>query len=175
MEMAYERRRPSGKVWLAAAWLLVALLVLPSPVGRAEDLLKSGPKQFGPVTWLGSGSDAKGVFLRLTGANFTNQRHELTVEWVNQTNEPVIFGEPYSLGKQQDGQWVNVQKDQIYFTAIGYLLFAGDTRRHTYNLSETVNELTPGVYRLSTHFFFDKDVPITEDEKKQIWITFSIV
>lgn len=93
-------------------------------------------------------TDYPGVDIRIAGINTGGSDVTLKVLWRNQTVHPVTYGEPYTIERLENGQWVNCVKDtETAFISIGYALNAFDTVYKTYTISDLFDVSIPGTYR----------------------------
>jgi len=147
-----------------------AVFLLANPAAR----LSGTEYKTGYSAAVGGGTDYDGVNLTMRALKLDAIPTILTVTWHNGSDSDITFGDYYWIYKYENGKWVScTPENDIGFNDIAYPLASGDTRIKNYfnygfDLSRT------GSYRLKSYFFFDKDVPITEDEHYNVWLDFEI-
>lgn len=103
--------------------------------------------------------DAKQVTSTLDGVSmvvksyaWTPFQKSITVEWSNETDQDLLFGEQFALQKMRDGEWEPYNEKDLVFTTIGILLPAQKTVEHTYDLFRNSAFLSDGTYRIVADF-----------------------
>ncbi len=101
-------------------------------------------------------SEYEGVSVEIKGIDTKNAF--LDVEWKNQSDKQVTFGEEFYIYKRLDnGEWANCRIGGYAWTCIGYPINTGDTAEKRYSLYN-INMTEPGAYRFVTHFTVYYDV-----------------
>ncbi len=118
-------------------------------------------------------TDFQGVDIKIKNVIWDENNVKLEVDWINETQYEVTFGESYAIELQKDGQWVSRQKEKVLeFLSVGYSVGAGTTREKTYNLTNTFDITQEGKYRLKTHCSVgNKGVEYT---KYNLWTEFYV-
>lgn len=132
------------------AILLSAMLIFSL---TACDIDKKGSLTFENATIkLGkSHTDFKGVSIKITNVIWNEQEIKIEVDWINDTDFEVLYGNSYSVEFKDGDKWVSCQKiDELYFTSIGYVLKPNKSQQKVYNLTDTFDISKVGTYRLKT-------------------------
>lgn len=149
---------------LILALLLTAAGCSPSHSGENPELKSSGDVY----------TDVPGVEVRIKEMHVENENTVLTVVWSNQTDYSILYGEPYTVERLINGQWVNTSKyvEGAAFTSIGYMLHAGQEQTKGYTVSWIFDVSAPGTYRFKTSC----SVEIPEMERKEctLWAVFTV-
>lgn len=119
-------------------------------------------------------TDVPGVEVRIKEMHVENGETVLTVIWSNQTDYSILYGEPYTVERLINGQWVNTSKyvEGAAFTSIGYMLLAGQEQTKGYTVSWLFDVSAPGTYRFKTSC----SVEIPEMARKEctLWAVFTV-
>ena len=119
-------------------------------------------------------TDVPGVEVRIKEMHIEDGKTVLTVVWSNQTEYNVLYGEPYAIERLVNGQWVSASKhvENAAFTAIGYMLHAGQEQTKGYAVSWIFDVSAPGIYRFKTSC----SVEIPEMARKEctLWAEFTV-
>lgn len=93
-------------------------------------------------------TDVPRVTVQVTELYTENGRMKLDVLWRNNTQYTVVYGEYYSVARQEGDDWVKCPlRENTGFTDIGYLLQPGQSQEKTYDLTFCYNISEPGSYR----------------------------
>lgn len=93
----------------------------------------------------------EGLSVQILQVEATDKETVLHVQWCNNTEYPIMYGEGFSLLKWENDQWVECpMKENTAFISIGYQLEPGKTRTKPYALNWAFGELTKGHYRFIT-------------------------
>lgn len=155
---------------IAVAALAVCLLTNPKAKIGGE-IYENGSAA---ISVIDSGTDYAGVGISLHSWDLDAAPSMLAVDWKNDSQYNIIYGDHYHIYKLENGKWVScAYEKEVVFHDIAYSLAASDTqvknyKNYSFDLSKT------GIYKLETDFFFEKDIPITEDEHHKVWIEFEI-
>ena len=152
-----------------AFWIIVVAVVASIVVAVC---FLTNPKQ---DTELGissqkSGSDLNGVSLEIVDADLSAPDPYIIVEWKNDTDIKLSFGEQFAIYYNQDGTWENcsIEEDPVW-NLPAYMFGANSTVKHTYKLNGQIMT-HPGEYRF--------EAPFTIDGKNEIkysaWIEFEL-
>lgn len=128
----------------------------------SEENLKKASKHYGvayrggkleKMTVLSSSSDLEGVSIVPLSINTAGDLL-LHVNWINESNSNLVFGEGYSLSCFDGEKWREKKLKRGYaFTEIALLLDKGQTIKHTYHLNAYLNSLDCEKYRLTADFY----------------------
>ncbi len=101
-------------------------------------------------------SELEGLFLKATAADFSSDPSYLEVEWINTTEQNLIFGESYRIYRENNGTWERLEFSENYgaFDMVGLMLSANSSRTHTYRFWG-LDIAHPGKYRLKSECFKD--------------------
>jgi len=100
---------------------------------------------------------------------------QISVNWINNSNKHVMFGDSWILEKHDGKSWKPVNKDNgIAFTSIAYGLEPGTQSKHVYNVENYADVLSEGRYRIVVEYFFEEDIPITPDKDYTITAEFTV-
>ena len=112
----------------------------------------------GPLTMvpLESPTAEDGVMIRLEDLirHEEEYRTTLEVEWINNTPYEANYGSSYVIERREGEDWVScAMRDDPAFTAIAYILQAGQTRSEIYELTHFYDVSSPGTYRFRSHCY----------------------
>lgn len=116
-------------------------------------------------------SDIKGISLENACASVHPDRTDLTVEWKNETNTPVLYGLAYTVERLENGYWVSCSINDPVFTSVAYSLPGNSAEMKRYTLSELFDVSKPGTYRFLSSCTLD---PWGEKQACTLWTTFTI-
>lgn len=96
-------------------------------------------------------STFEGISVNVLKAEIREEETILQVQWKNETEYSLMYGEMFGLQKWIDGQWVNCpMRQNTGFTAIGYMLQPGKSITKLYKLRWAFGDLEAGRYRFLT-------------------------
>ena len=150
--------------WIIAvaviASVVVAVCFLTNPKQEAE-LGVSSQK---------SGSDLNGVSLEIVDADLSAPDPYIIVEWKNDTDIKLSFGEQFAIYYNQGGTWENcsIEEDPVW-NLPAYMFGANSTVKHTYKLNGQIMT-HPGEYRFEAPFTIDEK----NETKYSAWIEFEL-
>jgi hypothetical protein len=101
-------------------------------------------------TAFASHSDVEGISVQVESVSVSPEKSVLTVIWSNQSGNAVTYGEPYSIERLENGEWVDCALGENMFTMIGYLLQSNESVSKEYNLTYMYDISTPATYRFVT-------------------------
>ncbi len=151
--------------WIIALALVVSAVVAVCFLTDPKEDLDSG------ILSQKSGSDIKGVTLKIVDADLSAPDPFFEVEWVNGTESGIEFGEKFIVLFEQDGTWENCSiEENPVWNLVAYYLEANSRIEHrTYKLNGQLMSM-PGKYRL--------EVPIRlkgESElEHKVWVEFEL-
>lgn len=119
-----------------------------------------------------SGSSYDGVSVTLSAVNRTATDTTLRINWKNETEHGVMYGEVFGLQQLKDGQWVDCQtKPDTAFFTVGYVLNSGESLTRGYSLAWRYGNPEPGTYRFNTscHVY-----DTAEGTACNLWVEFTL-
>ncbi len=119
-------------------------------------------------------TDVPGVEVWIKEMHVENGETVLTVVWSNQTDDSILYGEPYTVERLVDGQWVSCSKNMegAAFISIGYMLHAGQEQTKGYTVSRLFHVSEPGTYRFKTSCHVQ--VPEAARKECTMWAVFTV-
>lgn len=117
-----------------------------------------------------SGSDLNGVSLEIVDADLSAPDPYIIVDWKNDTDIKLSFGEQFAIYYNQDGTWENcsIEEDPVW-NLPAYMFGANSTVKHTYKLNGQIMT-HPGEYRFEAPFTIDGK----NETKYSAWIEFEL-
>ena len=150
--------------WIIAiaivASIVVAVCFLTNPKQDAELGISSQK----------SGSDLNGVSLEIVDADLSAPDPYIIVDWKNDTDIKLSFGEQFAIYYNQDGTWENcsIEEDPVW-NLPAYMFGANSTVKHTYKLNGQIMTHS-GKYRFEAPFTIDGK----NETKYSAWIEFKL-
>lgn len=150
--------------WIIAiaivASIVVAVCFLTNPKQDAELGISSQK----------SGSDLNGVSLEIVDADLSAPDPYIIVDWKNDTDIKLSFGEQFAIYYNQDGTWENCSiEEEPVWNLPAYMFGANSTVKHTYKLNGQIMT-HPGEYRFEAPFTIDGK----NETKYNAWIEFEL-
>lgn len=120
-------------------------------------------------------SDFEGMDVRITNAVWNDDEIKLDVDWINESGYDVVYGEMFSIERENNGDWISCQTlDNLAFNSIGYELKPGITQKKTYSLTDVFDISQNGKYRFKTDcLVYDKGRG-GENTKCELWAEFTV-
>lgn len=139
-----------------AVILLIAVFFVVAGCAENQAVLKD--PQLGPLNMTAGKAytDYPGMEIRVLDLQYSKEegKTELIVLWDNRTDYNVIYGEAYTVERQDGEQWVScAMQDELYFNEIANELKSGSTYQKTYNLTYSYNIFDRGNYRIQAECF----------------------
>ena len=125
------------------------------------------------ATLLSGYSDYPGIYVEILSVDRDEEGTSLRVRWKNDTDKEAMFGASFFVDSWQDSSWQPCEmKENVAFSAIGYILSPGQEREESYRLTGVYDLPGTGTYRFRTECF----VYETEDDSLQceLWAGFSL-
>ncbi len=151
-------------------FLLISALCLPIFTSCAASLPGIGNKtssdselELRPPEDSSIHTELEGIYLTLESLTDTS----VSVIWHNDTDKEVTFGEWYSIELWQDGEWVNMLKDELIVPEIALLLMPHGEHSKTYS-TKPFDLSKQGLYRLRCEFYPGNG------ERKNTWVEFDV-
>ena len=117
-----------------------------------------------------SGSDLNGISLEIVDADLSAPDPYIVVEWKNDTDIKLSFGEQFVVYYNQEGTWENcsIEEDPVW-NLPAYMFEANSTVKHTYKLNGQIMTQA-GKYRFEAPFTIDGN----SETKYSAWIEFEL-
>ncbi|MDQ7096689.1 hypothetical protein REC12_24140 [Desulfosporosinus sp. PR] len=77
---------------------------------------------------------------------------EINVVWKNDSNEVLMFGNPFTIQKLVGNEWKAIGDQGAAFTSIGHRVASHSEVKHSYNIRLYSDKLEKGTYRIATDF-----------------------
>lgn len=117
-------------------------------------------------------SDLDGLSIQASGIYIYPDKTTIVINWQNETEYTVIYGEQYSIERFENGQWVSCLIDDNSSTDIDNELRAKELDSKEYILTDTDEVIKPGTYRfLSTCII---DTGEEQSTECSVWAEFTI-
>lgn len=117
----------------------------------------------------GGSQEQEEVWLEITGVDM--DAGTLSVTWHNETAQEAIYGAPYVIERQEDGNWVSCAvRDEIAFISIGYVLPARGSTEESYSLKDPYLADQPGLYRIRSECYIQSGKE--ESQKRELTAEF---
>ena len=97
-----------------------------------------------------------GIAIRLVDLIWQEDEYRTTleVEWINNTPYVANYGSSYVIERREGEEWIScAMRDDLVFTAIAYVLNAGQSRSEIYELTRCYDVSSPGTYRFRSHCY----------------------
>lgn len=127
-------------------------------------------EQGGPYTIF-----SNGVSLAVKLNTITNEGATFILK--NHTDDEYWYGPEYHIEKKEDGKWKEIDTltgDPLTWNAIAYTLKANEEKELYIDWSTSYGKLSYGEYRLVKNAFREKDRPIDESKKLNLYAEFKI-
>jgi len=132
---------------LVAIWVVTLLLSFAGCNSSTAGRSNVDPHTYGAVH-----TDFPGVETRIAQVYTEDGKTKLKVIWSNNTDHDVMYGEPYTIQRLDENEWVSCSKDEMTaFITVGYALKAGKEISKTYTISDLFDVSQPGIYRFKTN------------------------
>ena len=121
-------------------------------------------------------SDFEGINVSVKDINYASDRSLFTVEWKNNTDYEVLYGESYTVERFENGEWISCQitEEGPYFESIGIILNPQSTQEKDYKFFYDFNLWVKGKYRFSTDCFVYKNGQNSAAEECNLWAEFTL-
>ena len=86
---------------------------------------------------------------------YTTDTEQIVCTWANFGNEPISYGEPFTLQKKVNGKWLVAQRSDgiiLRFLLPAYPLGSNESKTHCYDVAFMLDDLTPGEYRIAADY-----------------------
>lgn len=122
-------------------------------IRRNRQMSAPKAKEIGKFRFLNDKSDAEGVSFEVIGVREVGSDVVLDLRWVNNSGNPIAYGEAYELYRLKGGNWEKIDT-KLFFPAIGYCINSGSVGRISYTIPGHVGLISGERYRLQTEFQF---------------------
>lgn len=154
--------------------VLLCLLLLFSLAGCGSEKVENLTFDTAKIELSESHTDFEGVDIKITNVIWNEQETKIEVDWTNDTDFEVLYGDPYSVELKEKDEWVSCQKtDELFFAAIGYILKPGKSQK-VYNLTDTFDISKAGTYRLKTDCYVYNKGNDTNPTECELWAEFTV-
>lgn len=111
-------------------------------------------------------TDLNGVYITLNSIEKTEDYLTFNVEWHNETEAEITYGEMFFVEYKENEKWVDTATEDVVFHLIGYLLKPGEVKQEVYK-AEFNDISATGTYRLIVPFSVNG-----KSEEFNTWIEF---
>jgi len=115
----------------------------------------------------------EGVSVEILSAEHTEEKGRiLKVQWNNETDYEVLYGEAFEIQRLEGDQWISCNtRENIVFTAIGYFLKPNSKKEESYRVDWAYDISKPGTYRFTSdcHVYDTK-----EGTECELWAEFTV-
>lgn len=107
---------------------------------------------------------------------YSSDTKRILVYWKNNSDSFLTFGNSWHLEKYNGESWERITKgnESIMFNDIGYGLKPNDVIKHVYWVSVYADSISEGLYRIVTHYYDDKDIPVGPDDEHTLTAEFTV-
>ena len=113
-------------------------------------------------------TDLNGVYITLNSIEKTEDYLTFNVEWHNETEVEITYGEMFFVEYKENEKWVDTATEDIVFHLIGYLLQPNEVKQEVYKAE--YNDISEkGTYRLVVPFSVNG-----KSEEYNTWIEFEL-
>ena len=159
--------------------VLLSVFILGAFVSCEKDILLPPADEFKTekaVIEIGeSYTDFEGMEIQITDFTWDDEKIKLEVRWINNTPYEVLYGEPYDIQREKDGEWQSCATlDNLVFTMIGYMLPSGNSQTKTYSLTDIFDIYENGKYRFKTDCSVYENGSGGERTECELWVEFTV-
>ena len=91
----------------------------------------------------------------------------MDLQWVNNSGNPIAYGEAYELYRLKDGKWEKIDT-KLFFSDICYCISSGSVGKISYTIPGHVDMISGERYRLQTEFRFQYGDEYSEPLKNRL-------
>ena len=113
----------------------------------------SKARELGQFRFLKAESDSAGVSFEVINVREVGSDVVLDLRWVNNSGNPIAYGEAYELYRLKDGKWEKIDT-KLFFPDICYCINSGSVGRISYTIPGHIDMTEGERYRLQTEFRF---------------------
>ena len=159
--------------------VLLSVLIFGAFVSCDKDILLPPDDEFtlekAVITVGESYTSFEGMEIQITDFVWDDEKIELEVLWINDTPYEVLYGEPFDIEREKDGEWSScVTLDNLAFNMIGYMLPSGTSQEKTYGLTDIFDIYENGNYRFKTDCFIYENGANAEKTDCDLWVEFTV-
>lgn len=110
-------------------------------------------RELGQFRFLKAESDSAGVSFEVINVREVGSDVVLDLRWVNNSGNPIAYGEAYELYRLKDGKWEKIDT-KLFFPDICYCINSGSVGRISYTIPGHIDMTEGERYRLQTEFRF---------------------
>lgn len=168
-----------GRIMKKVVAVLLSILILAAFVSCGKDVLPPPADEFKTekaVIEIGeSYTSFEGMEIEITNFTWNDEKIELEVNWINNTPHEVLYGEPFDIQCEKDGEWQScVTLDNLAFSMIGYMLPSGDSQVKAYGLTDIFDVYESGKYRFKTDCSIYENGQSGERTECDLWVEFTV-
>ena len=145
---------------VSAIWILILAVITAAACIFATVIYirygKQAPdkaREFGQFRFLKAESDSAGVSFEVINVREVGSDVVLDLRWVNNSGNPIAYGEAYELYRLKDGKW-EIIDTKLFFPDICYCINSGSVGRISYTIPGHIDMTEGERYRLQTEFRF---------------------
>ena len=120
---------------------------------RYGRLAPSKARELGQFRFLKAESDSAGVSFKVINVREVGSDVVLDLRWVNNSGNPIAYGEAYELYRLKDGKW-EIIDTRLFFPDICYFINRGSLGRISYTIPGHIDMTERERYRLQTEYRF---------------------
>lgn len=159
--------------------ILLCVFILGAFVSCDKDILLPPADEFttekAVITIGESYTGFDGMEIQITDFIWNSEKIELVVNWINNTPYEVLYGEPFDIQRENDGEWSScLTLDNFAFNMIGYMLSSKTSRVKDYGLTDIFDIYENGKYRFKTDCLIYENGKNGEKTKCDLWVEFTV-
>lgn len=124
-------------------------------------------REFGQFRFLKAESDSAGVSFKVVNVREVGSDVVMDLQWVNNSGNPIAYGEAYELYRLKDGKWEKIDT-KLFFSDICYCISSGSVGKISYTIPGHVDMISGERYRLQTEFRFQYRDEYSEPLKNRL-------
>lgn len=124
-------------------------------------------RELGQFRFLKAESDSAGVSFEVINVREVGSDAVLDLRWVNNSGNPIAYGNAYELYRLKDGKWEKIDT-KLFFPAICYCINSGSVGRISYTIPGHVDMTEGERYRLQAEFRFQHGDEYSEPLKNRL-------
>lgn len=124
-------------------------------------------RELGQFRFLKAESDSAGVSFEVINVREVGSDVVLDLRWINNSGNPIAYGEAYELYRLKDGKWEKIDT-KLFFPDICYCINSGSVGRVSYTIPGHIDMTEGERYRLQTEFRFQYEDEYFEPLKNRL-------
>lgn len=124
-------------------------------------------RELGQFRFLKTESDSAEVSFEVINVREVGSDVVLDLRWVNNSGNPIAYGEAYELYRLKDGKW-EIIDTKLFFPDICYCINSGSVGRISYTIPGHIDMTEGERYRLQTEFRFQYGDEYSEPLKNRL-------